>query len=67
MVVFYCLCVTAWHCSPEACSGESKLMAENIIRATAKSDPDLKVVILRYFNVYGSDPEGRLGELLADC
>jgi UDP-arabinose 4-epimerase len=42
-------------------------MAENIIRATAKSDPDLKVVILRYFNVYGSDPEGRLGELLADC
>ncbi|EFJ51669.1 hypothetical protein VOLCADRAFT_87343 [Volvox carteri f. nagariensis] len=33
--------------------GQSKLMAE---------EPDFKAIILRYFNVYGSDPLGRLGE-----
>jgi len=42
--------------------GEAKLMAENVIRAFAKSDPRFRSIILRYFNVYGSDPKGRLGE-----
>jgi len=42
--------------------GEAKLMAENIIRATARSNAAFNAVVLRYFNVYGSDPAGRLGE-----
>ncbi|KAG2451063.1 hypothetical protein HYH02_004331 [Chlamydomonas schloesseri] len=42
--------------------GQSKLMAEEVIRWYARSKPDFKSIILRYFNVYGSDPQGRLGE-----
>ncbi|KAH9324046.1 hypothetical protein KI387_004224 [Taxus chinensis] len=41
--------------------GKAKKMAEEIIRDYARSS-DLGVTILRYFNVIGSDPEGRLGE-----
>lgn len=32
-----------------------------VIRWYARSQPDFKSIILRYFNVYGSDPQGRLG------
>ena len=42
--------------------GQAKLMSENIIRDVAKSNPELQVGILRYFNVYGSDEAGVLGE-----
>ena len=38
--------------------GKAKLMSEDIIRDLAKSNPDFKVGILRYFNVYGSDESG---------
>ncbi|KAK8942175.1 putative UDP-arabinose 4-epimerase 3 [Platanthera guangdongensis] len=41
--------------------GKAKKMAEDIILDFAKTT-DLAVMILRYFNVIGSDPEGRLGE-----
>ncbi|XP_057851050.1 probable UDP-arabinose 4-epimerase 2 isoform X3 [Cryptomeria japonica] len=41
--------------------GKAKKMAEEMIRDYARSS-DLGVTILRYFNVIGSDPEGRLGE-----
>lgn len=41
--------------------GKAKLMAEQIIRDVAAQDPSFRSGILRYFNVYGSDPEGRLG------
>lgn len=43
--------------------GKSKLYAENAIRDYAIANPDFKATILRYFNVFGSDPEMRLGEL----
>ena len=45
--------------------GHSKLMVEQTIRDFSKSSeaPDgFASVILRYFNVAGSDPQGRLGE-----
>jgi UDP-glucose 4-epimerase len=45
--------------------GHSKLMVEQAIRDFSKSDeaPEgFASVILRYFNVAGSDPQGRLGE-----
>ncbi|KXZ47499.1 hypothetical protein GPECTOR_35g937 [Gonium pectorale] len=42
--------------------GQSKLMAEEVIRWYARSQPEFKAIVLRYFNVYGSDPGGRLGE-----
>ena len=37
-------------------------MAENIIRAYARSDRAFRSIILRYFNVFGSDPNLVLGE-----
>ena len=42
--------------------GKAKLYAETAIRDYAASDPSFRAAILRYFNVFGSDPEGRLGE-----
>jgi UDP-glucose 4-epimerase len=41
--------------------GRSKLMSEWILEDTSKAH-DLKYVILRYFNVAGADPKGRLGQ-----
>ncbi|XP_020586490.1 probable UDP-arabinose 4-epimerase 3 [Phalaenopsis equestris] len=41
--------------------GKAKKMAEDIILDFSKNT-DMSVMILRYFNVIGSDPEGRLGE-----
>jgi len=41
--------------------GTSKLMSEWMIRDVALAC-DMRYVILRYFNVAGSDPEGRIGQ-----
>ncbi|KAF7114029.1 hypothetical protein RHSIM_Rhsim13G0126000 [Rhododendron simsii] len=41
--------------------GKAKKMSEDIILDFHKNS-DMAVMILRYFNVIGSDPEGRLGE-----
>ncbi|KAJ8759743.1 hypothetical protein K2173_009844 [Erythroxylum novogranatense] len=41
--------------------GKAKKMAEDIIIDFSKTN-DMAVMILRYFNVIGSDPDGRLGE-----
>ncbi|MGH8581093.1 MAG: UDP-glucose 4-epimerase GalE [Gammaproteobacteria bacterium] len=41
--------------------GSSKLMSEQMLRDLALISP-LKYVILRYFNVAGSDPMGRIGQ-----
>lgn len=41
--------------------GRSKLMAEWMLGDTPRAH-DLKFAILRYFNVAGADPKGRLGE-----
>ncbi|XP_004303936.1 PREDICTED: UDP-arabinose 4-epimerase 1-like [Fragaria vesca subsp. vesca] len=41
--------------------GKAKKMAEDIILDLSKNS-NMAVMILRYFNVIGSDPEGRLGE-----
>ena len=41
--------------------GRSKLMSETIIRDYAQAS-DLKYVILRYFNVAGSDSSGQIGQ-----
>ncbi|KAM5580224.1 hypothetical protein ABKV19_009792 [Rosa sericea] len=41
--------------------GKAKKMAEDIILDFSKNS-NMAVMILRYFNVIGSDPEGRLGE-----
>ena len=43
--------------------GKSKLAAEEAIRDFAAANPDFQSTVLRYFNVYGSDPQGRLGEM----
>ncbi|GAX82572.1 hypothetical protein CEUSTIGMA_g9998.t1 [Chlamydomonas eustigma] len=45
---------------PTSPYGMSKLFAEQVIKAHASATPDFKAIILRYFNVYGNDPEGRL-------
>ena len=41
--------------------GMSKLMSEMMLRDLSQAS-DLRHVILRYFNVAGSDPEGRIGQ-----
>ncbi|KAG0569368.1 hypothetical protein KC19_6G085600 [Ceratodon purpureus] len=41
--------------------GKAKKMSEDLIKDFATT-ADLSVMILRYFNVIGSDPKGRLGE-----
>ncbi len=41
--------------------GMSKLMTEHMLRDLGAAS-DLRFVILRYFNVAGSDPEGRIGQ-----
>lgn len=42
--------------------GMSKLMSETVIRDAAKAHNGFKFVILRYFNVAGADPDGRIGQ-----
>ena len=42
--------------------GKAKLAAEDILRDYAASDSSFSALILRYFNVYGSDPDGVIGE-----
>ncbi|MDQ1326304.1 MAG: UDP-glucose 4-epimerase [Campylobacterota bacterium] len=42
--------------------GMSKLMSEKILKDTAFAYPDFKYIILRYFNVAGSDPDGHIGQ-----
>ncbi|MEM9882401.1 MAG: UDP-glucose 4-epimerase GalE [Planctomycetota bacterium] len=42
--------------------GSSKLMVERILADHAAADPTFAYAALRYFNVAGSDPRGRVGE-----
>ncbi len=42
--------------------GWSKLMTEQMLRDTAATDAGMKIAILRYFNVAGADPDGRVGQ-----
>lgn len=41
--------------------GQSKLMTEHMLRDVSASS-DLRFVALRYFNVSGADPEGKIGQ-----
>ncbi len=42
--------------------GCTKLYNENILKAAQSSNPDLKIVNLRYFNPVGAHPSGEIGE-----
>ena len=42
--------------------GASKMMSERILADLALANPSLRYVALRYFNVAGADPEGRIGQ-----
>jgi len=42
--------------------GMSKLMSERVLKDTAFTCDDFKYAALRYFNVAGSDPDGRIGQ-----
>ncbi len=42
--------------------GESKLVVEHILTDLQKSDPEWKVVLLRYFNPIGAHSSGTIGE-----
>jgi UDP-glucose 4-epimerase len=42
--------------------GRSKLMVEDILRDTAKSDPRWRIALLRYFNPVGAHASGLIGE-----
>lgn len=42
--------------------GRSKLMSEWVLQDTAVAHPEFSYIALRYFNVAGADPKGRLGQ-----
>jgi len=42
--------------------GMSKLMSENIIKDTAKAFKNFNYINLRYFNVAGASPDGKIGQ-----
>ena len=42
--------------------GRSKLMIEDVLRDTAKADPDWRIGLLRYFNPVGAHSSGLIGE-----
>lgn len=42
--------------------GWTKVMQEQILKDLCKSDPDMNVAILRYFNPIGAHPSGLIGE-----
>ena len=46
--------------------GASKLLSEIMLRDISKAHP-MKHVILRYFNVAGSDPDGQIGQSTPDA
>ena len=48
--------------SPTNPYGWTKLMMEQILTDTANANPDMSVVILRYFNPIGAHESGRIGE-----
>ncbi len=43
--------------------GQTKIMAETIIRDTVTANPKIHAVLLRYFNPIGAHPSGKIGEL----
>ena len=50
---------------PTSCTnpyGWTKLMIEQILTDVTKADPELSVVLLRYFNPIGAHESGRIGE-----
>lgn len=50
---------------PTGCTnpyGWTKWISERILTDTAAADPDMSVVLLRYFNPIGAHPSGRIGE-----
>ncbi|HOW51555.1 MAG TPA: UDP-glucose 4-epimerase GalE [bacterium] len=48
--------------------GMSKLMSERVLLDTTRAFPDrFKAVILRYFNVAGADPDGKIGQSFPDA
>lgn len=42
--------------------GQSKLMTEHMLRDTSFANEGFNYVALRYFNVSGADPEGKIGQ-----
>ena len=42
--------------------GRTKLIIEDIFRDVAASDPQWRIILLRYFNPVGAHPSGRIGE-----
>lgn len=49
-------------CAPTNPYGQSKVMVENILRDTYRSDASWKIAILRYFNPIGAHHSGLIGE-----
>ncbi|MGE9896441.1 UDP-glucose 4-epimerase GalE [Anaerovoracaceae bacterium SGI.195] len=46
--------------------GNSKKMAEQILRDVSVSKPEMSIVALRYFNPVGAHPSGKIGEVHLD-
>ncbi|KAI3436791.1 hypothetical protein D9Q98_006202 [Chlorella vulgaris] len=42
--------------------GNTKLIIEDILRDVSASDPEWRIILLRYFNPVGAHPSGKIGE-----
>ncbi|KAM0825912.1 hypothetical protein ACQ4PT_069221 [Festuca glaucescens] len=55
-------CTEEFPLTPNNPYGKTKLVVEDICRDIYRTDPEWKIVLLRYFNPVGAHPSGYLGE-----
>lgn len=55
-------CTEEFPLTPHNPYGRTKLIAEEICRDIYRSDPEWRIILLRYFNPVGAHPSGYLGE-----
>ncbi|KAF8701839.1 hypothetical protein HU200_033162 [Digitaria exilis] len=55
-------CTEEFPLTPNNPYGKTKLVVEDICRDIYRSDPEWKIILLRYFNPVGAHPSGYLGE-----
>ncbi|ONM04905.1 UDP-glucose 4-epimerase 4 [Zea mays] len=55
-------CTENFPLTPNNPYGKTKLVVEDICRDIYRSDPEWKIILLRYFNPVGAHPSGYLGE-----
>jgi UDP-glucose 4-epimerase len=58
----YAKCTENTPLDPQSFYGKTKLRVEEIIKETARTNPEFRFAILRYFNPIGAHASGKIGE-----